>query len=263
VTLYDLDFLDHPERTRREIRRDYPSLAASHAQRADRIVAISEHTADDVTRRVGVDRRKISICYPGAPSWTPREREPDAGTILFLGTLEPRKNLGVLLDAYERLLARSNNAPSLVLAGRATAEAASIVQRATSAPLGGRVRLPGYVHDAQRTDLYREALVLVMPSHTEGFGMPVVEAMTMGVPVIAADRGALPEVVGSAGRLFDPNDAGALATVLAEVLDSRATRERMRDAGLRQARQFQWEASARRLREAWALAIEHRKARRG
>src|SRR6185436_8114781 len=111
----------------------------------------------------------------GAPSWTPRDCEPGAGTILFLGTLEPRKNLGVLLDAYERLLARSTLPPPLVLAGRATTDAGSIVQRATAAPLAGRVQLPGYIPDARRTDIYREALVLVMPSHTEGFGMPVVE----------------------------------------------------------------------------------------
>jgi glycosyltransferase involved in cell wall biosynthesis len=263
VTLYDLDFLDHPERTRREIRRDYPALAASHARRADRIVAISEHTANDVTQRLGVERGQISVCYPGAPAWMPREREPENGTILFLGTLEPRKNLGVLLDAYEQLLAQSANVPSLVLAGRATPEAGDLLKRANTPPLNGRVRMPGYIPDERRVDVYREALVLVLPSHTEGFGMPVAEAMTVGVPVIAANRGALPEVVGTAGRLFEPDDAKALAALLAQVLASPAARHEMREAGLRQAQRFEWQTSARRLREAWTLAVEHRKTRRG
>jgi glycosyltransferase involved in cell wall biosynthesis len=262
ITVHDLDFLDHPERTRREIRRDYPALAASHARRADRIVAVSEHTANDVARRFGVERSRISICYPGAPSWTPRAHEPASGTILFLGTLEPRKNLSVLLDAYERLLQRAPSVPPLVLAGSPTPEADAIVARADTPPLAGRVRLLGYVANDRRLDAYREALVLVMPSHTEGFGMPAAEAMAMGVPVIAANRGALPEVVGSAGRLFDPSDAGALADALASVLESPATRQQMREAGLRQVKQFEWQATARRLRDAWALAVEHRKTRR-
>src|SRR5262249_36108082 len=89
VTVADLDFLDHPERTRAEIRRDYPALAASHAKRADRVVTISRATAEDVERRLGVAASKISICYPGRPDWRARETEPgaDSACLLFLGTL--------------------------------------------------------------------------------------------------------------------------------------------------------------------------------
>jgi glycosyltransferase involved in cell wall biosynthesis len=263
VTVHDLDFLDHPERTQREIRRDYPALAGRHAHRADRIVANSEHTAQDVVRRFGIDRAKISVCHPGAPSWPPRLSEPASGSLLFFGTIEPRKNLGVLLDAYERLLVRGVSMPPLVLAGRATPEAGDVVVRTTRPPLAGRVRLLGYVEPDRRTEVYCEALALVMPSHTEGFGIPALEAMTLGVPVIVANRGALPEVVGAAGRLFDPADPAGLADALAEVLASAETRRHMRDAGLRQATQFQWSTSAHRLREAWALAVQQRRARRG
>jgi glycosyltransferase involved in cell wall biosynthesis len=93
--------------------------------------------------------------------------------------------------------------------------------------------------------------------------MPAVEAMVSGVPVVAADRGALPEAVGTAGRLFDPTDAGALAVALDEILDNAELRARMREAGLQQARKFQWATTAVQVREAWRLAVEHRKARRG
>src|SRR5262249_54031558 len=116
VTICDLDFLDHPERTRAEIRRDYPTLATSHAQRADRVITISRDTARQIESRLGVPASRISICFPGAPDWNPREREPAAGPILFLGTIEPRKNVDRLVEAYERLIARWPAAPRLALA---------------------------------------------------------------------------------------------------------------------------------------------------
>jgi glycosyltransferase involved in cell wall biosynthesis len=106
VTVHDLDFLDYPERTRAEIRRDYPALAATHARRADHVVVVSRHTAGEVERRLRVESSRISVCSPGRPAWPRRLAEPAGGPILFLGTLEPRKNLGVLLDAYERLIVR-------------------------------------------------------------------------------------------------------------------------------------------------------------
>ena len=104
ITIHDLDFLAHPERTRAEIRRDYPDLVREHARRAARILVPSQFTAGEVEARLGVARDKISVCPPGAPNWRPRAR-PMNGYILFFGTLEPRKNITGLLDAYERLLA--------------------------------------------------------------------------------------------------------------------------------------------------------------
>jgi glycosyltransferase involved in cell wall biosynthesis len=263
VTIHDLDFLDHPERTRAEIRRDYPALAASHAQRADAVVTISHASTAAIERRLGVAASKIVLCPPGAPAWAARDREPEHGCILYLGTIEPRKNLDVLLDAYARLVRASPDAPRLVLAGRVREDAAAIASRAMAPPLAGRVELSGYVDDPTRQQLYRSALAFVLPSLDEGFGMPALEALTVGVPVIAANRGALPEVVGSAGLLFDPTDAEALARQLALVLGSVERRQAMREAGWRQARQFDWTRSAATLRDAWRAALERRRDRHG
>jgi glycosyltransferase involved in cell wall biosynthesis len=264
VTIYDLDFLDHPERSPREIRRDYPVLAAAHARRADQIIAISEHTAREVVARLGVPRSQVTVCVPGAPAWPARSAEPGPeGCILFLGSIEPRKNLGVLLDAYEQLIARGGPVPRLVLAGALSSASETLVARVQREPLAGHVDLPGYIDPQARQALYRRALVFVMPSHTEGFGLPAVEAMVVGVPVIAANRGALPEAVGEAGILVDPDDAGALSAALHDVLEDRARREKMTEAGWRQARRFSWSTTAQGMREAWAVALEHRKARRG
>ena len=263
VTVNDLDFLDHPERTVREIRRDYVALAPDHIRRADHVIAISQATAKDVQSRFGVDASHITVCTPGAPQWAPRTVEPDSGCILFLGTIEPRKNLGVLLDAYERLLASRPQAPPLVLAGRATGGSDDVLARAAQKPLAGHVELPGYIRADAREALYRRASVFVMPSHTEGFGIPVLEAMTVGVPVIVANRGALTEVAGTAGLTFEPDDADRLTAHLNVTLDSREQRQAMREAGWRQARQFSWVESARRMRQAWAIAIDARRSRRG
>lgn len=264
VTVYDLDFLDHPERTDREIRRDYPTLAGTHARQADHVIVISRHTAQAVEQRLSVPADRITICTPGAPDWARRSSEPaQGGCLLFLGTLEPRKNVHALLDAYEDLAGRWALVPPLVLAGRVTPDAAPVVARTTRAPLAGRIELPGYVSDPERRKLFDRALAFVMPSHTEGFGMPILEAMTAGVPVIAANRGALIEAVGPAGRLIDPDDRAAFSHALGEVLQNAQLRAHMSEAGVRHARQFRWTDSAIRMRQAWALALDRHRRTRG
>ena len=263
VTVHDLDFLDHPERTTAEIRRDYPRLARDHAQRADRVVVVSKFTAGQVEERLGVPPDRISICSPGAPAWSPRPAEPRDGYVLFFGTLEPRKNVGVLLEAYARLCARVPNVPGLVLAGRPAPGSEGWVERANAAPLAGKVDLRGYVAPEDRQALIAGATVLVMPSFMEGFGIPALEAMTLGVPVIASDRGALPEVVGDAGLLFNPEDAEALSQKLERVVSDPVLRRSMAARGPARATAFSWDQTAIRTRDAWQLAIEARKRRRG
>jgi glycosyltransferase involved in cell wall biosynthesis len=264
VTIYDLDFLDAPERTSAEIRRDYPALAATHARRADQVVVISAHTAHDVEHRLGVPVSHISICPPGAPAWPRRAEEPAGdGCLLFVGTLEPRKNLGVLLDAYARLASARAALPPLVLAGRIPPSADGLVRRTQEPPLAGRVLLPGYVSEREKIEWFRRALVFVLPSHAEGFGIAAVEALKVGVPVVAASRGALPEVLGPAARLVDPDDPAGLAVALAALLDDPAERRRLVEVGWRHVERFTWARTAAGMRQAWQLALDHRARSRG
>jgi glycosyltransferase involved in cell wall biosynthesis len=121
--------------------------------------------------------------------------------------------------------------------------------------------MPGYVDEATKRELYRQALVFVLPSHAEGFGLPVVEAMASGVPVIVANRGALPEVVGTAGRLVDPDSDEALAAALEELLASREMRLQMSEAGRERATRFTWAGTAHAMRDAWRQALLHRSGR--
>lgn len=262
VTIHDLDFLDHPERTSAEIRRDYPALAASHAQAADHVVVVSEFTAGEVERRLGVPRDRISICSPGAPDWSPRASEPSDGYVLFFGTLEPRKNVGALLDAYGSLAATRPSVPRLVLAGRPAAGSQSWLDRVQEAPFAGHVELRGYVAPEDRQALIAGARVLVMPSFMEGFGIPALEAMTLGVPVIVSNRGALPEVVGDAGLVFEPDDSGALERAVARVIDDEDLRRGMSDRGRARATAYSWDHTAGNTREAWRLALDTRAARK-
>ncbi len=258
ITIHDLHFLDHPERTRAEIRRDYPALAATHARRADHIVVNSRTTAAAVRERFGVEEERITVCYPGAPRWSRRTEEPERPCLLFLGALEPRKNVGVLLEAYRRLLHHMPDAPPLVLAGPPGADSRTILAHASDRPLAGRVEFPGYVRDEAREALFRRALVFIMPSHTEGFGMPVLEAMTVGVPVVVADRGALPEVVADAGLRFEPDAAESLQHLLEDLIQHSSRRDALRQRGWDRAAEFSWPSSARRLREAWRAARNRR-----
>ena len=238
VTIHDLDFLAHPERTRAEIRRDYARLVGEHARRADAVIVSSSFTAGEVERQLGVARERIAVCPHGAPDWTPRRGTPANGYILFFGTLEPRKNVGGLLDAYERLVARRDHGPAqaghygndagpgipeLVLAGRATDAARPWLERIARPPLAGYVRYIGYVDRSQRRALYAGARMLVQPSFEEGFGITVLEAMSIGVPVVAAARGSLPEVAGDAAIFVDPDNPDDIARGIDRLLhDERA-----------------------------------------
>jgi glycosyltransferase involved in cell wall biosynthesis len=311
VTIHDLNFLSHPERTRAEIRRDYPALARDHATRADAILVSSAFTAGEVERELGVTRDRIAVCPPGAPGWTPRATTPKDGYVLFFGTLEPRKNVGGLLDAYELLISGTNGTanavpydpahdrkaghalmgagndtthsgrgntgpgdatdvgrpfrgaaplgvPELVLAGRATDEARPWLERLERPPLEGVVRYAGYVDRAERLALYKGARLLVQPSFEEGFGMAVLEAMSLGVPVVAANRGSLPEVLGDAGTLVDPERPDDIANAIARLLVDDAYAATCASRGLARARTFSWERSAHRVYEMYRQAIERR-----
>lgn len=262
VTVPDLYFLDHPEATEREVRRDYPTLAGPHARRADAVIAISEYTKGLVTRRLGVPEDRVTVCYPGAPAWRVREEPVTPGLILHVGTIEPRKNVASIIRGYSRLAADGRPVPPLVFAGRvATPPAPPAAGSAEAGLFRERIRFLGYVNDEERLRLYREASMLVIASWDEGFGLPVLEAMTIGLPVVAANRGSLPEVLGDAGLLVDADDPAALAQAMRRLLEDPVLRREQAAKGVKRARDFSWDASAVRLRSAFETAISRRGAR--
>ena len=261
VTVNDLFFLTRPDQVRDEIQRDYPALARAHTRRADAVVVISDYTRRQAIDRLGLDPARVHVCVPGAPRWSRLGRAPNVpadGYVLFVGTLEPRKNVGRLLDAYERLLAAGATPPPLVLAGRATDDAAPWLQRLSQPPLRGLVTHRGYVDDRDREALYAGARLLVLPSLDEGFGLPVLEAMAAGVPVVASTAGAIPEVAGDAGVLVAADDVEALAGALAGLVRDPARAVAYAERGLARARQFDWRRTADALHAAYTDAAARR-----
>jgi glycosyltransferase involved in cell wall biosynthesis len=263
VTIHDLFFLDHPERVRDEIRRDYPRLAPDHARRADAIITSSVRTERLIVERLGVAKDRVYCCPPGAPTWMTLGRAanvPHKGYALLLGTLEARKNIGVVLDAFTRL-AHSGRGPKLVIAGSATPDAAEWLARLSQPPLKEIVEYVGYVPDDRREALFAGARMLLLPSFDEGFGLTALEAMSAGVPLVASNRGSLPEVLERGGLLIDPHDVEGWASVIARLAEDETMARDLACAGLERAKAFTWEGTTARLAEAYRDAVARRGAR--
>ena len=260
VTVHDLDFLRHPEQMTAEIRRDYPALARAHAARADGVIVSSQYAAVEVTRELRIDPARVHVCPPGRPSWAEavlrrrNEAGPPGKHILFMGTLSLRKNVGTLLEAYARLRANIPDAPPLILAGHRTPASARWEARTEQPPLRGHVTITGYVDSARKIELYANASMLVLPSYEEGFGLPVLEAMACGVPVIVSSRGSLPEVAGAAATPIDPDDVDGFAEAMRAVLQKDPAQTTA--LGVAQAARYSWSACAAAARRAYASAIE-------
>lgn len=258
VTIYDLSFLRYPDAFRPFNRWYLTHFTARSVRRARAVITISESTRRDVIDLLGVPPERVHTIYCGADeSFRPlpaaevaafksRQGLPDT-FVLYLGTLEPRKNVEGLIRAYARWRQREPQAPPLVVAGGKGWYYQQIFQLVETLNLTDTVRFPGYVPQDQLPLWYNAATLFVYPSHFEGFGLPVLEAMACGTPVITSSVSSLPEVVGAAGAgcLIDPNQPAALAEAMAGLLADADQRMAMRAAGLAQAAQFRWEKSAR------------------
>jgi glycosyltransferase involved in cell wall biosynthesis len=265
VTIHDLDFLRRPDEARGEIRRDYPALVHQHARRADLIIVPSQYTAGEVSRTLGVAPERVFVCRPGAPGWArplgddrPAARD---GYVLFLGALGARKNIGRLLDAYAMLRSRRPDVPKLVLAGKQPDPQADWLAALYRPPLAGHVEMPGYIPDDRRPRLYAGARILVIPSLEEGFGLPALEAMALGIPVVASARGSLPEVLGGAGVLMNPEDVSEMAAAIERALYEPGLAAAMTRRGLDRAKTYSWENSVSELIGRYRDAIARRNVR--
>lgn len=222
------------------------------ARAADAVVTVSATTRTDVERFLGVAPERIHVAHHGVdPRFrvlTPDVIEPALarigvrpGYVLFVGSASRRKNLPTLLDACRRLWSSGTDVP-LVVAGPARPEAIADADADIEA---GRIIPLGYVAEDDLPALYNAAAVLAFPSSYEGFGLPVLEAMRCGTPVVAGRGGALPEVVGAAGVLVTPTDDAAMADALSRLLRDEEHHRSFRELGLAHAERFTWSSTAR------------------
>jgi glycosyltransferase involved in cell wall biosynthesis len=262
VSFMDLSFLRFPRAFNRANRLYLTTMARGAVRRADHLIAISEHTRQDLIRLLGARPEQVTVTHCGVdPSFRPLDPAAVAAYrermglperfILYVGTLEPRKNVPRLLEAYARLR-REGDAPPLVLAGARGWRHAAIDARLERLGLGDQVRFLGYVPAGDLPLCYNAAAVFVYPSLYEGFGLPPLESLACGTPVVTSNSSSLPEAVGDAALVVDPRDVAGLAGALRAALDDDALRERLRAAGFVQAARFTW----RRMAEQ-TLAIYH------
>ncbi|MEO6063705.1 MAG: glycosyltransferase family 1 protein [Thermoflexales bacterium] len=254
ITLHDLYFAEHPEVMSADGARYYGRTPGSVA-RADRIIAVSAHTAADIGRLIGpaAAAKTVVVHEAGAiPVRAARSEDAIQPYVLFVGTFEPRKNLDTLLRALARPEAAGVN---LVVVGEPGWGTGGPARLAKQLGVAGRVRFAGRVDDAELDTLYASARGFAMPSLSEGFGLPVIEAMTRGVPVICAAAGALPEIAGDAALMHAPIDEVALAAHAGAVWADPGLRADYARRGLAQAARFTWARAARETAAVYRAAL--------
>lgn len=256
ITVHDLNFIYYPQFLTAASHRYYNQQIKWAVRRTDHILADSRATKADLISLLDVEPEKITVVHLAAdPAFRPLSEaqtrqvaaryDLEPGYLLCVGTLEPRKNIPGLLQAYRSLLdARATGAPLVLIGGKGWLYD-EIFEQVEKLALTGQVCFLHNVPDADLVELYNGAGVLTTPSFYEGFGLPALEAMACGTPVVVADRASLPEVVGEAGLLVDPDDPDDIAQALARALTDEPLRERMRELGLAQAAHFTWEKAAR------------------
>ncbi|HSM13591.1 MAG TPA: glycosyltransferase family 1 protein, partial [Thermoanaerobaculia bacterium] len=259
VTVHDLIHLRFPEHRTRLERLYARTMLRRAVRRAARVLAVSATTARELESELGIAAESVVVAPNGVDDAFRTDADPvedeafrrrhdlAAGYLLFVGNPKPHKNLDRLLAAYSALRRRRPQAPPLVLAGDRLGERSGLPAAIEAAGLGEAVRTLGHLPADELPALYRGAAILVQPSLWEGFGLPVAEAMAAGTPVIAARRGALPEVAGEAARLVDPESVEEIAAAIEALLDDPAERLRLARAGRARAEGFRWEECARRV----------------
>ncbi len=242
ITIHDLTFKRFPELLQKETLDNLNRNMQWEIAAADAVICVSESTRRDVLEFYEVDPSRVFAIHSGlgAPSsYAPVDGLPSR-YVLFVSTIEPRKNLGVLIDAFETLRAAGAYDGSLVIVGKIGWKSEGLVPR---------LRRPGIVHldylDAPRlATVYRNAEAFVLPSIYEGFGFPLLEAMAHGVPAIAARSSSLPEIGGEAALYFEPSNAAELAAELRRVVSDRSLREALMARGRERAARFRWDRAA-------------------
>ncbi|OGE81748.1 MAG: hypothetical protein A2826_02985 [Candidatus Doudnabacteria bacterium RIFCSPHIGHO2_01_FULL_43_23] len=262
ITTHDLAIYRRPDLFPKSQGFSLKYIVPRSIHQAKKIIAVSESTKRDIQEFFSVDQKKVKVIHEGVD----HQRFSQSSTIenskeylgekynirneylLFVGTLEPRKNLIRLLEAFYRLLAGNPNYKSkyqLLLAGSLGWLYDTIFDEVKNRGLGENVLLPGYVDAEDLPTLYRNATIFIYPSLYEGFGLPVLEALTSGTPVITSDSSSMPEIAGDAALFVDPVDVEGMVSAMRRFLEDEKLRSNYSERALLQAKKFSWEKCAR------------------
>jgi glycosyltransferase involved in cell wall biosynthesis len=268
VTFHDMTFFLYPHLHTRARRWFFPQMMRLSAKQADAIISVSESTRRDAIRLLGIDPEKVSTTQLGvdavfrvindlqAKEEIVSKYDLPEKFILYLGTIEPRKNLSLLIRAY-RLLVDSGTRLKLILVGKYGWMYEEVCKLVSELNLEEMVRFTGYIPQEQLPLVYNLASLFVYPTIYEGFGLPVLEAMACGVPVITSDIASLPEIVGEAGILVPTGDLDALFDAMKLVTHDKELREKLTNQGLLRARDFSWERTAQLTQQVYQKVLQN------
>jgi len=268
LTVHDLSFARHPSSAAPGLRGYLDVVVPRSVRRATHVLADSQATKDDLMALYGTPAEKISVLYAGVAAGFRPVDDPGVHAavrgryglgerpyVLSIGTLQPRKNHARLIEAFDRVLRDSEY--NLVLAGGEGWLYDEVHAQVAERGLPERVLFPGFVAEDDLPALYSAAAIMAFPSLYEGFGLPVLEAMACGVPVLASTAPCLPEVAGGAALLIAPRDVGAMAATIEKLVNQPELRHALRAKGLARAAQFRWENSAADLLRIYREIGEH------
>jgi glycosyltransferase involved in cell wall biosynthesis len=269
VTIHDLTCMIVPKTHPFSRRTFLPPAVRRSVRDADAIIAVSESTKRDIVDIFDVPADKITVTYNGVDHSTfttdvlhdEIEKVKDKYSIrkkyiFYLGTIEPRKNVDILLQAFQEVRRRTDREFQLVLSGKIGWKVGNLMKAIRALAESGDLIYTGYISEDEAACLYNGAEVFVYPSRYEGFGIPAVEAMACGCPVIASDSSSLPEVVGDAGILVEPNNVGALSEAILKVLHDGELRRVLKEKGVQRAAQFTWARMAKATRDLYVSLIK-------
>lgn len=268
ATIHDLSFEHLPDTFKRRSRAQLRLTVRRTARRAAQLITISEHSKRDIVETYGVAPGRVTVTHLAASShFRPVEDERElrrvrqlygieGDYILAVGSVQPRKNLARLVRAYSDLRRQRAQAklPRLVVVGKLAWLYEETLRAVEECGVREDVTFTGYAPEGDLPALYSGAICFAYPSFFEGFGLPPLEAMRCGTPVLVGDRTSLPEVVGDAGLLVDPFDTAAISAALARIIDDDALRQTLRARGLTRAARFDWRETARKTLEVYQRA---------
>jgi glycosyltransferase involved in cell wall biosynthesis len=244
ATFHDL-FVMTGEYSTPEFRERFTAQARQAAARADAIIAVSEFTKRQVVELLGFDERRVYVVHHGLRPLPYRAAQRER-VVLNVGAIQTRKNVARLVEAFETL----DGSWRLVLAGSFGYGSDAVRERIERSSARDRIRVLGYVSPDELTSWYARASIFAFPSLDEGFGMPLLEAMAAGLPIVTSNRSALPEVAGDAALLVDPADTDALAGSLQRLAVDLELRQELASRGEARVREFRWEKA---VRQTWTV----------
>ncbi len=264
VTVHDLSYLAYPRSLSPRARFILTALVPLSVRRAARVIAVSAFTRQDLVTRYGIAEEKISVIYEAAgPAFrvldgAGRRRLPVGVTepfVLAVGNLEPRKNLVRLVEAFATIAREPVITAKLVVVGKAKGEEGALERLVEQHRLGDRVVFTGVVGEDELVLLYNRAALFIYPSLYEGFGLPPLEAMACGCPVVASNVTAMPEVLGDAALLVDPTSTHVWAEAIRTILQRDELGRKLRAKGLNQVARYSWARAAEQTREVYGDAV--------